>query len=168
MKYSKTLAILATFILVASSANAQNMPWGHTSIHSLEGSDEPASALFTINSYTDHDYKAQFSIQNFSGTSTSDPCSDLQPFGEPVKYNLLVEEVDIDFDNPDIIRHWGAAKTCIKSEISVNGVVFSTGNIQLAWDENANAYTSATPSSIDMDFSEGDVGGGTDSGGDSQ
>ena len=47
-------------------------------------------------------------------------------------------------------------------------MIFSTGNIQLSWDENSNSYTSATPSSIDMDFSAGDTDSGTDADGDTK
>jgi hypothetical protein len=157
MKHFKTLAIVATIFLASTNASAQNKQWGHLKNHALQESDDPSQpALFTIYGYTDHDYTTQFSIQNYAGTSTTEPCSDLKPIGEPIKYGLRVEEIDIEFDNYDIIKNWGPAKTCIKADISVDGIIFSTGNIQLGWDGNGNAYTAATPDKIDMDFSSGD------------
>jgi hypothetical protein len=141
----KLLNIFVTaFLLAFTTVNAQAIP---ASAQSLK----PDPTLFTIHFKTNewHVFTG-YTERLFAGSSQKDPCSDLSFFHTSDWTGI--SNWDHKFDSEAIIGHFGKRATCIKQDIIWNDSVYSTGNIQVMWDEETNSYVSATPSEVTLDF----------------
>jgi hypothetical protein len=94
-----------------------------------------------------------FIEKDYVGKSQSAPCSDLEMVAEATFKDELFS-ITFPVASEDIVDTFGESLTCIKTDFMIAETknVYSTGNIQLIWDENTHAYTAATPNKVTMDF----------------
>jgi hypothetical protein len=146
MKNLKSLALAVSLGLLSTAAAAESF-----NLKNLTSS----STVLTLHVFSNHPFRAAGFAEAFGGTSTTEPCSDLHSITvSPVAFaNFGDSLVKISSDQLMVV---GQALTCVKIDMTLvaSGHVYSTGNIQLAWDQDAQAYTSATPDMITLDFSK--------------
>jgi hypothetical protein len=157
MKHFKSVAIVAAFLMLATTANAQSMFFkssNNTNLIESDKSNEPTILTFYI--ITDHEFTTEYSEQLYFGTSTSAPCSDLKPFGQALKNTMKFHKANYVTTSSDLVDTFPVPATCVAFDISMNGNNYSTGNIKVLWDESSKSYTAATPNKIEIDVSKGD------------
>jgi hypothetical protein len=157
MKYRKILALLAASIIIANDVNANGQ-----GSHVLNGTtatnlnSEPT--IFTYIAYTDHYYWCIATDENYAGTSTTAPCSDMTIISGGDGFTLITNYTD-KFSSEFLVKTIGPGKTCYRSDRTIAGskhLKVSTGDIQLLWDESSKTYVAATPDKVTLDFSSGD------------
>jgi hypothetical protein len=156
MKYLRILTLAASLIIL-NTANA-NGSIGHIlpDYNLTNLNSDPI--IFTIISYTNHAYWAFVTDQNFSGSSITEPCSDMTEAYGGDGYSIVMNYTDT-ITSQWLINSIGPARTCFRSERTIagpNNLKVSTGNIKLIWDENSKTYIGATPDKVSLDFRAGD------------
>lgn len=87
----------------------------------------------------------------YVGTSTSAPCSDLVLFSHSDE-SIEIDRGTINNTSDDLIDYPGPGYTCLRTDFIFAGKTYSTGNIQLTWDAANNAYTGANPNRVVLDL----------------
>jgi hypothetical protein len=146
---------VATFISVTTAVNAQGLLGNKFTNNNLVNV-KFAPAIFTTIEQTDHDYWAFVTYEYYAGTSVTDPCSDMSHIRSDDGWTIINNYTD-KITSCMLTNFFGPAKTCVRIDISLAGTIptFTTGNIQLLWDESSKTYTAATPSKVTIDLSEG-------------
>jgi hypothetical protein len=156
MKCLKLLAVVSSLIIISAAANAQVLLLDNATHVNFDSVDTTQPTLITYRIVTDHRYSAIYYVEDFKGISTTEPCSDLTLVKNYYSVRSEVVPMNEAIISYDLLFGYGPAATCIKTEITLNGMVFSTGNIKLIWDEGSKTYTAAEPSSVTVDLSKGD------------
>lgn len=139
--------IVATSLLVPTASMAK------VSVLS-QNNDGPT--IYTFNIITPNNQTIILDeIQEFAGSSTSNPCSDLHAVY--TIYNSSQEPLAIDpgsypQTSAGTIDAFGKAQTCLKVDMYYHGKDYSTGNILLKWDTTSGEYLSANPKSCTFNF----------------
>jgi hypothetical protein len=137
---------ISATVLALTVTNAQAMP-DAAPTQKLDSSQN----IFVIHfkSKTSH-YFAGFTEYYYTGISPSAPCSDLAPY---TNFSFTgIYNWDHEFDSGAIIAYFGPRLTCLKEDLVWDNKRYSTGNVQVMWDEKAYAYVAATPSEATFDF----------------
>lgn len=88
-------------------------------------------------------------INGYAGTSTSAPCSDLTLiYHSDMGKNIYIKPGTINTTSNDLIKHPGPGYACMRTDLIIAGKTYSSGNIQLTWDEVNHVYTDANPNRV--------------------
>ena len=137
---------ISTAILVLTITNAQAIPAPALT----QNLNSPPDILVMHFKSNESHYFAGYSERYYTGISQSDPCSDLIFY---TSFSFTgISTWDHKFDSSAIIGYFGPRLTCIKEDIVWNDKLYSTGNIQVLWDEKTYSYVAATPSQVTFDF----------------
>jgi hypothetical protein len=149
------IAFALTCLLATFNATAQPLFFTKNTNAAINTHDLSAP-IVTVHVLVYHPYTSEFSEQHFIGTSASAPCSDLKAITQNDMTNITgyVTASNFKLTSAKIISEFGSALTCIRADVTManNNHVYTSGNIQLMWNNTSSTYTSAIPSTITMDI----------------
>ncbi|MES2217496.1 MAG: hypothetical protein V4501_03695 [Pseudomonadota bacterium] len=146
MKYIKAIPSIALLIMVSTIANAESI----TLPPAKKSPNLPI--ILKIQAISSNTYISSYSDQTYTGTSTKAPCTDLQLFTNDYHWVGTVNGLTQNLSSLDLVQKYGQRITCLEEDIVWDEKIYSTGKIQLLWDENSRTYTAATPNKATIDF----------------
>jgi hypothetical protein len=153
MQYLKALTT-TILIMAATIANAQGILFKQATPNHLT----TGPIVLTIHAKSEKIYHfTSYSNQFYSGSSQTAPCSDLNLWVQDDNHWTTLRDDTVELFSDDIVYHFGRSATCIKEDIIWRGNSYSTGNIQVLWDESTSSYIAATPDKVIIDFDKSGV-----------
>ena len=148
MNRLKALSMIVGSLLIVGNVHAAGLLSPMSKLHARHGKE-----ILALTMIVPTPFKHWFIERDYVGKSQTAPCSDLEMVGQSTFKDELFS-ITFPVASEDIVESLGESLTCIKTDFMIveSKNVYSTGNIQLLWDDNSKSYTAATPNKVTMDF----------------
>jgi hypothetical protein len=153
MKFQHNTLAAAAMLIFALNASAE------TTFSVIAGSQNQkiqsaAAAILKLTVITRHPYVATGDAEFFKSTPTITPCDDFIETSWVKNREITVVSGQTEFDSDDLLDKIGPEATCFRAIYTLNNKNYTTGDIQLVWDDSIQSYIKATPAEVVINFDE--------------